>query len=281
MTWVLSGFADEAASDFGEQLALMTRLGLRYIELRSAWGVKVLDLDETQRDEAQRLLDAAGIGVSSIGSDLGKIAITDDFEPHLQRAAHAMYVARFFDTRFVRVFSFFLPPDADASVFRDEVLRRTRALVKLAEASGATLLHENEKHIYGDTPERVADLLATIDSPHYRGVFDPANYVQCGVRPFDEAYPLVREFTDYLHIKDASATRLVNGLNEVLPAGEGDGQVREIVRALAASGFEGFFSLEPHLGDFDAFGGRCGPELWTRAHTAFTDLLRSEGLAWR
>ena len=51
--------------------------------------------------------------------------------------------------------------------------------------------------------------------------------------------------------------------------------------ALAADGFDGFFSLEPHLGQFDAFGGMCGPELWTVAHTAFTRLLAEEAIAYQ
>jgi len=91
----------------------------------------------------------------------------------------------------------------------------------------------------------------------------------------------VRPFTDYIHCKDASATVVVDGLNKVLPSGEGDGQFRELIAALRADGYEGFFSLEPHLGDFDAFGGLCGPELWTKAHTALTGLLREQGIAWQ
>lgn len=46
------------------------------------------------------------------------------------------------------------------------------------------------------------------------------------------------------------------------PSGEGDGQFRELLAALQETGFDGFFSIEPHLGDFDAFGGLCGPDLW-------------------
>lgn len=281
MTWTLTGFADEISHDLGEQIDLLTRLGIRHVEFRSAWGTKVLDLTPGQLDEAKAMLDAAGITLSSVGSDLGKIQVTDPFDAHLERAAHAIDVATFFGAPYIRIFSFFIPEGDDPATHRDEVLRRTRAMVDLAEAGGVTLLHENEKHIYGDTPERVVDLLTTIDSPRYRAIFDPANYVQCDVRPFDEAYPLVRRFTDYVHVKDASATELVDGLNKVLPAGEGDGQFRELLAALRADGYDGFFSLEPHLGDFTAFGGLCGPDLWTTAHTALTGLFREQGVAWQ
>ena len=272
----LTGFADEVSFDLGEQIELMTALGIRHVEFRSAWRTKVLDLSEEQRTEAKRMLDAAGITLSSVGSDIGKIQITDPFEEHLERARHAVEVANFFGSPYIRMFSFFIPEGEDADAYRDEVMRRTRAFVDLAEAGGVTMLHENEKDIFGDIPRRVVDLVTTMDSPNYRAIFDPANYVQCGVRPVDEALPEVRPYTDYIHIKDAKASD-----SSVVPAGEGDGQVRELMRSLHADGYDGFVSIEPHLGEFDAFGGLCGPDLWTTAYEALTGILTDEGIEWR
>lgn len=278
--WTISGFADEISHDLDEQISLLTTLGIKHIEFRSAWGVKVLDLSDDQLQSAKQKLDAAGIRLSSVGSDLGKIFITDPFESHLERARHGVEVAKFFGAPYIRLFSFFIPEGEDPTPYRNEVIARTKAMVELAEAGGVTLLHENEKDIFGDTPERVADLIATIDSPNYRGIFDPANYVQCGVRPFDEAYPIVRPVTDYIHCKDALAPTGSDDLGKVVPSGEGDGQFREVFAALRDSGYDGFFSIEPHLGNFDAFGGLCGPELWTTAHTALTGLFRELGVEW-
>ncbi|MDO5535835.1 MAG: sugar phosphate isomerase/epimerase family protein [Propionibacteriaceae bacterium] len=279
--WKLTGFADEIARDLDEQIALLTKLGIKHVEFRSAWGTKVLDLTEEQLAEAKAKLDAAGIAVSSVGSDIGKIVITDPFEDHLKRAAHAVEVAKFFGSSYIRMFSFFIPEGEDPTQYREEVLDRTRAFVRLAEAGGVTMLHENEKDIYGDIPERVVELVTTMDSPHYRGIFDPANYVQCGVKPVDEAYPQVKEFTDYIHVKDASASEVdANGHSKVVPAGHGDGQFPELIAALQADGYDGFLSIEPHLGDFDAFGGLCGPDLWTDAYDAITKILADQGIAW-
>ena len=280
--WKLSGFADEISRDLDEQIALLNKLGIKHIEFRSAWGTKVLDLTQEQLEEAKAKLDAAGIKLSSVGSDIGKIFINEPFEDHLKRAAHAVEVAKFFGCDYIRMFSFFIPEGEDPAQYRDEVMDRTRAFVRLAEAGGVTMLHENEKDIYGDIPERVVELITAMDSPHYRGIFDPANYVQCGAKPVDDAYPLVKEYTDYIHVKDASGVELdANGHSKVLPAGEGDGQVRELVAALAADGYDGFFSIEPHLGDFDAFGGLCGPDLWTDAYNAITKILSDQDIAWQ
>lgn len=272
--WHVTGFADEIAKDLDEQIELLTKLNIRFVEFRSAWGTKVLDLSQEQLELAKSKLDAAGIRLSSVGSDLGKIFITDPFEAHLERAKHGVEVAKFFGASYIRMFSFFIPEGDDPAQYRDEVIRRTRAMVELAEAGGITLLHENEKDIYGDTPERVVDLMTTIGSANYRAIIDPANYVQCGYRPFDDAYPLVRKFTDYIHCKDALAPTAENPLGEIVPSGEGDGQFEKLIAGLRDSGYQGFLSIEPHLGDFDAFGGLCGPELWTKAHTALVKLLR-------
>jgi sugar phosphate isomerase/epimerase len=278
--WTVTGFADEISKDLGEQIALLTELKIKFVEFRSAWGTKVLDLTDEQLATAKQQLDQAGIQLSSVGSDLGKIQITDPFESHLERARHGVEVANFFGAKYIRMFSFFMPEGQDPGVYRDEVMRRTRAMVELAEAGGIVLLHENEKDIFGDTPERVVDLMTTIDSPNYRAIFDPANYVQCGIKPATEAYPLVKEFTDYIHCKDARYPTPGQELGEVVPSGEGDGQFPELLQALKESGFNGFLSIEPHLGDFDAFGGLCGPELWTTAHTALVKLLNEANTEW-
>lgn len=273
--WKLTGFADEVSRDLKEQLDLFNQLGIKHVEFRSAWGTKVLDLSEDQLAQARALLHEHGVKLSSVGSDIGKIQITDPFDEHLQRAAHAVEVANFFGAPYIRMFSFFIPEGDDADAHRDEVMARTREFVKLAEAGGVTMLHENEKDIFGDIPRRVVDLVETMGSPNYRAIFDPANYVQCGVKPRDEAYDVVRPYTDYIHIKDA---RFAD--SSVVPAGVGDGQVPEVIRALRADGYDGFLSIEPHLGQFDAFGGLCGPELWTDAFNALTGILRDQGIEW-
>lgn len=274
--WTLTGFADEIGDDFAEQLALLRELDVKYLEFRSAWGRNILQLDADELARAKQMLDEAGIGVSSIGSPIGKILVTDDFEPHLEQMRHAVDVAHHFGARYIRVFSFFIPEGDDPDQYRDEVIARMRAITEVAEQGDVVLLHENEKDIFGDVPRRAADVIDTVGSPHLRGILDPANYVQCGVRPFTEAYPLVRHQLEYMHMKDA-----VMGTPQVVPVGEGDGQVAEVLHALHTSGFEGFFSIEPHLGEYTAWGAISGPEQWRRAHAALVGLFEVEGISYR
>ena len=117
-------------------------------------------------------------------------------------------------------------------------------MTETAKREGVVLLHENEKDIYGDIPSRVLDVLTSVNSESLRAVFDPANFVQCGVESVEGAFDLLREFVVYMHIKDSDRN------NVVVPAGQGSGDVEAILKKLKASGYDGFLSLEPHLGTF-------------------------------
>lgn len=273
--WTLSGFADEISPDFETQCQLLQQLGMQYMEFRSAWGTNILDLDDAQLATAKELLQRYGLKVSSIGSPLGKIFIDEDFDAHLVRAKRAVQVANYFGAPFIRIFSFFMREGMNPDDHRDEVLRRMRALADEAEQGDVIMVHENEKDIYGDIPRRCADIITSVDSPNLRAAWDAANYVQVGVRPFDDGWSIIRPHLAYMQIKDAIAAT-----GEVVAAGRGDGQMVETIRALRADGFDGFFSLEPHLGSAHALGGFSGPELFTEAHTAFTELLKAEGITY-
>ncbi|GAB3806026.1 sugar phosphate isomerase/epimerase family protein [Micromonospora zhanjiangensis] len=235
--WTLSGFSDEISPDFTEQCVVAAGLGLRYVEIRSAWDVNILDLEPERLARMREILAAHGLRVSSIGSPIGKIFVDEDFPAHLDRMRHAAEVARFFDAPYIRVFSFFLRPGADPAAHRDEVIDRMRALTRVAENADVTLLHENEKGIYGDVPARCLDVVRSVGSPHLRLAWDPANFVQVGVRPHTEGYAALREHLAYVQIKDALAAD-----GTVVPAGQGDGEVARTIRALRHDGFDGFFS---------------------------------------
>ena len=274
--WTLSGFADEISPDLDEQCRVLTDLGIRHIEFRSAWDTNVLDLDDNQLELVRATLERAGIATSSVGSPIGKIGVRDDFDAHLVRMRRALHVAAVLQAPYIRLFSFFIPKGEDPAAHRDEVLRRMAALAAEAEGHDVVLLHENEKEIYGDTPQRCLDILESVGSPKLRLAWDPANFVQVGVTPFTDGYEALRPHLEYLQVKDA---RLEDGT--VVPAGEGDGEVEETVRALAADGYDGFCSMEPHLATAGGFGGFSGAELFGTATKAFTAILDRVGVQYQ
>jgi sugar phosphate isomerase/epimerase len=209
-------------------------------------------------------------------------------------------IARELGAAIVRVFSFFLPPGEPPGRHRAQVIDRMATLAEIAAGQSLVLAHENEKEIFGDTPGRCADLIASVNSPALRATFDAANFVQCGVRPFDEAYDLLRPYLVYLQVKDAlAAARFPARLRELagyaatlarhrvpvlqgrrVLAAEGDGQVRETLAPLRDSGFDGFVSLEPHLAQAGRHGGFSGPEGFTRASRSLKFILNDLGIPY-
>ncbi|GAB3803308.1 hypothetical protein GCM10028798_21930 [Humibacter antri] len=273
ITWSLSGFGDEIDESPQVQLAVLEALGARHIEVRSAWGVNIVELDDERLTALKATIDAAGFGVSAIASPIGKVDVSLPVEHEVERLSRAIGAAHVLGARYVRIFSFYRGEGIPAEAIRDDVIVRIRALADLAEREGVVLLHENEKEIYGDVPERVLDIVESVGSDALRLAWDNANFVQCGVRPFTDAWPLLHEHVEYLQVKDAL---FADGT--VVPAGQGDGELLETVTALRDEGYRGFASLEPHLADGFALGGFSGPRAFGTAARAFDRLLTEIGV---
>ncbi|UKA59091.1 sugar phosphate isomerase/epimerase family protein [Arthrobacter sp. FW306-2-2C-D06B] len=271
--WELSGFGDEIDDDPKIQIAVMQALGANHIEVRSAWGTNIVDLDDAQLRELKSLLDAADMKVSAIASPIGKVDVSLPMEHEVERLRRAVNAAQVLGSRYIRIFSFYYGEDVAVESIRDAVIERMRALADVAEESGVVLLHENEKDIYGDIPERVLDIIETVASPALKVAWDAANFVQVGVKPFDDGYAKLRPHLEYLQVKDALFSNAT-----VVPAGEGDGDVLRTVEALKADGYTGFASLEPHLAGAHGLGGFSGPTAFGIAARAFAKVLHEAGV---
>ncbi|WP_040165872.1 sugar phosphate isomerase/epimerase family protein [Microbacterium gorillae] len=271
--WSLSGFGDEIDADPRVQCAVLAALGARHVEVRSAWGGNIVELDDAQLAELAEVLRDADMKVSAIASPIGKTDLSAPLEIELARLDRALIAAERLGTRYVRIFSFWQNEATAPADMRDDVLAASREFARRAEAAGIVLLHENEKNIYGDIPERVHDLVTSVDSPAYRLAWDNANFVQVGVSPFTDGWGLLGEYVDYLQVKDA---RLSDGT--VVPAGAGDGELAETIAALRDRGFDGFASLEPHLAASYDLGGFTGPSAFGVAARAFRSLTDQAGV---
>jgi sugar phosphate isomerase/epimerase len=269
--FILSAFGDEIAPDLDEQLDALEEAGLRYLELRGAWGKNVADFDNADLKRIEQALAARGIGVSAIGSPIGKTLITEPFEPELQRFERMLEVADWLGSSYIRLFSFFMPKAEGAAAYpkyRAEVIRRLEQMAEMTQPYGMILLHENEKDIYGDTAERCADLLDSVGSANLRATFDPANFVQVGIKPFSEAYPLLEQHITYVHIKDAFFED-----GRVVVAGEGEGEVEQVLNALYQKRYVGYVSLEPHLQASGPYAGFSRRQLFHEAVAALKAML--------
>lgn len=242
---VISGFADEISPMLDEQLKVVKELGMDYISLRSADGKSIAQFteEEVENDLLPRL-KAAGVGVSSIGSPVGKVGVEDEagFVQHCEGLERLCRIAKILDCRYIRMFSFYIPEGKDPAAYRDVVMEKLAQFAAIAQKYDVVLLHENEKEIFGDTGARCRDILDTVGCDHFKAAFDFANFVQCGEDPA-ACWELLKKDVVYIHIKDA-----VHGNNENVLCGTGDGKIEQLLKqAIREEGYEGFLTLEPHL----------------------------------
>ena len=276
--FILTGFGDEIADALDTQMKVMGGLDIRYIETRGIDGKNIAAYTAKEAKEVIARMKDKGFGVSALGSPFGKIGIKDDFDAHLENFKRSIEVAHAMETRYIRMFSFYMPENEDPAIYRDEVMARLAKFVEVNKGSGIQLLHENEKAIYGDTPERCLDILKTFEGD-ILCTYDPSNFVQCGVDN-KHAFALLGDRVHYMHIKDSvyvnNSEVVDHGFENVSdahrPAGQGDGCVEWVLRQLAERNFEGFASIEPHLSNNHNIPG-TGADKFTVAANALKGLI--------
>ena len=246
---MISGFSDEISSDFDTQLEVVANLGMRYLSLRGIDGKNIGDFSVAEiKENVQPRLQKAGIGVSSIGSPLGKIFINDEegFAKQKVMLEELCKISILLDCKYIRIFSFYTPKDEDADLYREDVISKLKQFASIAAEYNVILLHENEKDIFGDIARRCQEILKAVDSPNFKAIFDFANFVQCG-EDTQACYDLLKDEVVYIHIKDA-----VSSDNENVICGTGEGKIPELLSQFIKSGYKGFLTLEPHLVLFDS-----------------------------
>ena len=240
MNYRLCAFADEADQLLTGQIAAMQRNGIHLLEIRGVDGENISVLTPAKVKEVAHLLTENGIAVWSIGSPTGKVKLSDNWDAHVDSFKGMLDAAAVFGTKAFRMFSFY-----EAQNEKNEVIDRLGALCDLAKGYSVKLCHENEKGIFGDTPERTRELLDAL--PQLGGIFDPANFIQCGADILP-AWALLKDRIDYLHVKDATKD------GTVVPAGYGVGCLETVVSDFLCLGGE-VLTLEPHLADFVGLHG--------------------------
>ena len=239
----LSGFADEISSDTTVQFEVLNKLGIKYFEPRGIDGKNISELTVEEAMQLKAKMDKFGIKASSVGSPIGKVYLDDDFEMHFELFCHVVEIAKILEAKYIRIFSFYSRDEWNENS-RREVVKRLSRMIDYAKNKNVILLHENEKDIYGDTAIRCLDLMQELYCDNFKSVFDPANFVQVGENTLD-AYEKLQNYVAYMHIKDSQKD------GKIVPAGEGEGNIEGILSDLFKKGYNGFISLEPHLGSFE------------------------------
>ena len=243
--FVFSAFADEAGQSLDEQIAALVKNGIHYIEPRNIDGKSIIDFTDEELVAIREKLNANGIKVGSVGSPIGKYPITDDFDSYIPKVKRTIEIAKLLGTNYIRMFSFFVKQD-ELATYRDEVIRRLNEMVKLAEAEGVVLCHENESAIYGQMPAEVKDVLTSV--PGLGGIFDAANYRMNNADTMEGIGATLINFK-YMHIKDA-----IYESRTIVPAGEGEGRIGDVLDIVNGhTNGQVYLTLEPHLHAFLAY----------------------------
>lgn len=269
----ISAFADEISQDPKEQMDCMEANGVKYVELRAAWGLNVMKWSQDQCAELKKMYSDRGFGISCLASPIGKIKMDDDYRAHFDEFKRAVDLANFFDTQYIRIFSFYPVEGQNIADSRGEVVARLAEMLSYVADYDVTLILENESNLFGAFPERCAYLHAALPSKQLKLGFDPANFVHMGVKEvYQTCWLPLRGYVGYFHIKDWQY-----GGNIGVPAGTGDGEIPDILRDAAANGYDGFLALEPHLAKGGQFSGETGPELFKVAADSLKKICQDVG----
>lgn len=272
----LSAFADEVSQNPKEQMDALEANGIHYVELRGAWGLNVMKFTDAQCTDLKKQLTDRGFGVSCIASPIGKVRIDEDYRKHFDLFKRAVDLAETFESKYIRIFSYYPPEGESIAAYRGVVVDRLNEKVDYVANRDVTLVLENEKHLFGAVPERCVYLFAAVRSKKLVSAFDPANFVNMDVRDvYHTCWIPLRAFTGYFHIKDFK----YGEEERAVPAGQGDGDIPRILRDAAADGYTGFLALEPHLAKAEHSTGQTGPELFRVAADALKKICVDIG--WR
>jgi sugar phosphate isomerase/epimerase len=260
-----TGFADEAGDSIDVQIQATLELGWSHIESRSVDGVNLTDVSDRTFDRVCEELAAAEVHINCFGSAIANWSrdprSEEDFQYSVEALRRAIPRMQRLGANMIRGMSFGLVEDEelDSPELEQLIFDQVGHLVRICEEAGILYLHENCMNYGGMSYMHTLRLLDSIRSPNLRLVFDTGNPVftdhRLGPTPYRkqaswEFYSNVRDWIHYVHIKDGRYIResgSIFPLVEYTFPGQGDGDVARIVDDLLQTGYDGGFSIEPHL----------------------------------
>ncbi|WP_265445364.1 sugar phosphate isomerase/epimerase family protein [Flexivirga meconopsidis] len=242
MSTRLCGIGDEAARALPDQLDILDSCGMTAIELRTVDGRLLHELHREHLEDLVRTVRERGFEVPVIDTPIGgwSTSVMTDERAELALLAQYAEIARRFGAR-LRIMSY--PNDGlSEHEWATQAIRRVRRLVIEADALGVTLLHENCAGFGGAGPDQACRLLEGVGDG-LDVIFDVGNGLAYGydaVAYLDAVLPAVR----HVHVKDG--VRRTDGA-VFLPPGHGSARLAECLEILRRRGFDGWYSLEPHV----------------------------------
>lgn len=261
----LSAITDEISQEFEYALDVLKEYGATGAELRGLWGTNIADLSDDQAQQAKSALQARGLAVACLATPFYKCDLLVDTPPagedarrmHLAKPRgleqqmdllrRCIRLAHHFDTRLIRVFSFWrkeaLTPAVEA-----QIVDAFAEPLELAEKEGVTLVLENEHACFIGTGAEAARIASEINSPNFQLVWDPGNAFGAGEHPYPEGYEAVKPWLAHVHIKDGKMVETPEQGAQLQWCVVGEGEIDYVGQfaALKRDGYSGYISLETH-----------------------------------
>lgn len=253
----LGVLTDEVSDRYEEALDWAAEQGLAHVEVRVIDGRNAASLSDEQAAEVRRQAEARGLYISAIASPVFKCALDparpvatgdtfgqqeESVEAHFAKLSRVIELANLLGTKRIRIFSFWRERHPER--YAEEIVRHLRRAAGIAQEAGVELLLENESSCNGGSAREVADLVRAVDSPALRALWDPGNEAHAGKEAYPLGYETIKPYAAHVHLKDACFGP--DGTARCVPLGSGDVPVIAQLRALAADGYEGLFTIETH-----------------------------------
>ena len=255
----IAAITDEYSADLGRALDAMAATGMKGAELRMIGGRNIVDLDDEEVDRAVAAVQSRGMEVIGLASPLLKCVLPDGpavdarfqqdtfaakhtFADQPRLAERAFAIAKRSGAKFIRVFSFWRTV-APEQCF-DAIVASLAGLCDQAAKHGLIIGLENEHACNIATGTETARVLAALDHPNLKVVWDPANALVAGEVPFPHGYRMLpARRIAHVHAKDCH----MEGHTPVWgPLGTRSVDWRGQIQALIEDGYQGYLSLETH-----------------------------------
>jgi len=283
----LSVITDEITQDFAHAVDVAANdFGLGWVEIRGLWNKNVVNLDEKEVAEVQRLLKKYDLKVTDIASPLFKVdwpgapiskyspkgdsyAATFSFAQQDEVLERAAAMARAFGTNKVRLFDFWRLDDEQP--YRKNMDEKLREISGKAAKKDIVLVLENEYECNTATAAESARTLSAVPNKNFFLNWDPGNAGKLGDQAFPDGYALLpKDRIGHMHLKDVM--RKADGTYDWECMGRGIIDYARQFRAMLRDGYHGTMSLETH------WNGAGNMEDSSRQSMAGTkELLRKAG----
>jgi len=255
----LTGFADEAATDIDGQIRATQELGWKYIEARNVNGKNIYDLTEDDFKLVCTKLEESNIKINCFASAIANWGkqVTDPFEITIKKIQRAIPRMQRLGTKLVRIMSYAILRDNKGMALKNQMEKerfiRLSEICRMFIEAGITPVHENCMNYGGMGWAYTLKLLENVPGLHL--VFDIGNPPLTDDFTKDYPYPKqsswefyshIKEYIIYVHIKDSYFDKTTDKEKYTFP-GEGQANLKKILKGLFKSGYNGGFSIEPHM----------------------------------